>query len=52
MEKKGYKMFNMNTGKHKTPVSRSLVAPYISHFKAGLKNNIDFTKYLDEEDEV
>ena len=52
MEQKGHKMFNLNTGKHKTPISRSLIAPYISHFKAGLKDNIDFTKYLDEEDEI
>ena len=34
MEEKGYKMLNLNTGKHKTPISRSLIAPYVSHFKA------------------
>lgn len=47
MEQKGYKMLNLNTGKHKTPISRSLIAPYVSHFKASLKDKVDFTEYED-----
>ena len=47
MEEKGYKMLNLNTGKHKTPISRSLIAPYVSHFKASLKDKVDFTEYED-----
>lgn len=49
MEERGHKMLNLNTGKHKTPISRSLIAPYISHFKAGLKDRIDFKDYEDED---
>jgi hypothetical protein len=51
MEAKGYKMLNLNPGRHKTPISRSVLAPYITHFKAGLKDKIDFSKF-DIEDEV
>lgn len=42
MEKKGHKMLNLNPGKHKTPFSRSVIGPYIQHFKAGLKERINF----------
>lgn len=42
MLEKDVKMLNMNPGKHKTPVSRSLFAPYINHFKgSGHKANLD-----------
>ena len=51
MEEKGYKMMNLNPGRHKTPISRSLINPYITHFKAGLKDTVDFTKYDTEEHE-
>lgn len=51
MEAKGHKMLNLNPGRHKTPISRSVLTPYITHFKAGLKDNIDFAKF-DTEDEV
>ena len=50
LEAKGHKMMNLNTGRHKTPISRSLLAPYISHFKAGLKERVDFSEYEDEEE--
>ena len=51
MELKGHKMLNLNPGRHKTPISRSVLAPYITHFKAGLKDNIDFTKFETENEE-
>jgi hypothetical protein len=51
MEAKGYKMMNLNQGKHKTPISRSLIAPYMSHFKAGLKDRVDFSNYEDQEND-
>lgn len=51
METKGYKMLNLNPGKHKTPIGRSVMAPYINHFKAGLKDSVDFSKF-DVDDEV
>lgn len=49
-EARGHKVLNLNPGKHKTPISRSIIAPYISHFKAGLKENIDFSKFLDSDE--
>jgi hypothetical protein len=42
MEARGYKMLNLNPGDHKTPISRSVIAPYLSHYKAGLKESVDF----------
>jgi len=42
MAAKGHKMLNLNPKKHKTPISRSVIAPYIDHYKAGLKERIDF----------
>lgn len=44
MEAKGYKMLNLNPGKHKTPISRSVISPYLDHYKAGLKDQIDYSK--------
>lgn len=44
----GHKVLDLNPGKHKTPISRSVIAPYISHYKAGLKDNVDFDKILAE----
>jgi len=52
MEARGHKMLNLNPGRHKTPISRSVIAPYITHFKAGLKDNIDFSKFETPEDEI
>lgn len=40
MEAKGYTMLNLNPGKHKTPISRSVISPYITHFKAGVKESL------------
>jgi hypothetical protein len=51
MEAEGYKMLNLNPGRHKTPISRSVLSPYITHFKAGLKDAVDFSKF-DAEDEI
>jgi len=45
MEAKGHEMMNLNTGKHKTPISRSIISPYVSHFKASLKDKVDFSEY-------
>jgi cellulose synthase/poly-beta-1,6-N-acetylglucosamine synthase-like glycosyltransferase len=42
MESQGHKMLNLNPNRYKTPISRSVLAPYITHYKAGLKNQIDF----------
>jgi len=47
LEDKGIKMMDLNPGPHKTPISRSLIAPYFQHFKAGLKDKID-NEYLEE----
>ena len=48
----GAKMLDLNPGNiHKTPIPRSVLAPYISHNKAGLKDTINYTeleKALDE----
>jgi hypothetical protein len=51
MESKGYNLLNLNPGRHKTPIPRSLLSPYIDHYKAGLKDNIDFSKF-DTDDEI
>ena len=40
---KGAKVLDLNPGQvHKTPIPRSIIAPYVSHYKAGLKDTIDF----------
>lgn len=51
MEAKGHKMLNLNPSRHKTPISRSVIAPYITHFKAGLKDSVDFSQF-DVDNEV
>lgn len=51
MEAKGYKMLNLNPGSHKTPIPRSVIAPYITHYKAGVKDTVDFSK-LEIENEI
>lgn len=51
LEAKGNKMLNLNPGRHKTPISRSVLAPYITHFKAGLKDTVDFDNLLEDSDE-
>lgn len=57
LEKEGAKMMDLNPGqRHKTPIPRSVIAPYVSHFKAGLKNRVDYDSMMsedyDEDDEV
>lgn len=37
MEAKGAKMLNLTTGYHKTPITRSVLGPYLTHRKAGAK---------------
>lgn len=50
MQEKGAKMMNLNPGKHKTPIPRSVMAPYINHYKAGLKDTVDFNKMLPDDE--
>lgn len=56
LETKGIKMQDLNPGGHKTPISRSLLAPYFLHLKAGLKDNVTNEiieeRYLKKENEV
>jgi hypothetical protein len=53
MAEQGYKMINLNPGKHKTPISRSVLAPYLTHYKASLKETADFKKIDSElKDEI
>ena len=40
MADKGYAMQNLNPGRHKTPIGRSVLAPYLTHFKAGVKDKM------------
>jgi hypothetical protein len=51
MESLGHKMLNLNPSKHRTPIPRSVIAPYITHYKAGLKDKVDFNN-LDFGNEV
>jgi len=49
LKRKGAKMLDLNKGHvHKTPIPRSVIGPYISHYKAGVKDDIDFDKRLEE----
>jgi lipopolysaccharide biosynthesis glycosyltransferase len=53
MTAKGYKMLNLNPAFHKTPISRSVISPYLSHYKAGLKDSVNFEKLeLEMKDEI
>lgn len=41
MEVQGAKMLELNPNqKHKTPIPRSMLAPYIQHYKAGVKDDL------------
>lgn len=52
LEKSGAKMLDLNPGNiHKTPIPRSIMSPYISHHKAGLKDTIDYASIEKEIDE-
>lgn len=48
MEAKGHKMMDLNPGRHKTPISRSIISPYLNHYKAGLKERINFNELENE----
>ena len=53
MTAKGYKMLNLNPADYKTPISRSVLSPYLSHYKAGLKDAVNFQNLeKDLKDEV
>lgn len=41
LEAKGNKMLNLNLHKLKTPIPKSVLAPYIDHMKAGAKDGVD-----------
>lgn len=42
LQNQGAKMMELNPGQqHKTPIPRSIIAPYVSHYKAGLKDNLN-----------
>jgi hypothetical protein len=49
MQAKGYKMLNLNPDAHRTPIPRSVLAPYITHFKASAKDGVDFSKFGNED---
>lgn len=51
LEAKGNKMLNLNPGKHRTPIKRSVLAPYLTHYKAGLKDKIDFDSLVDDSED-
>jgi hypothetical protein len=52
LEESGTKMLDLNPGNiHKTPIPRSILAPYISHHKAGLKDTIDYDSIEKDIDE-
>lgn len=47
LESKGVKMMELNPGqKHRTPIPRSVLAPYIMHYKAGAKDPFDSTQLM------
>jgi hypothetical protein len=48
LEQEGAKMLDLNPGGHKTPMSRSVMAPYMQHFKSSLKNRIDQSAFEEE----
>jgi len=55
MEQNGHDMMNLNTGRHRTPIPRSVLAPYLNHYKAGVKDRMDNNSLtahfdLDEDD--
>lgn len=55
MEGLGAKMMELNPGHiHKTPISRSILTPYLSHNKASMKESVDYQQLeslLDENSE-
>jgi hypothetical protein len=51
MQDKEHKMINLNPSRHKTPISRSLLDPYLTHFKAGLKDRVNFSTFDQDDNE-
>ena len=58
MEEQGAKLFELNDDyKYKSPIPRSILGPYIHHYKAGLKDNqtnesiLDSIRIIDEDDD-
>ena len=46
-ERRGAKMLELNPGyRHKTPIPRSIMAPYIMHYKAGAKEPFNSEQLL------
>lgn len=53
LEKQGADMIELNPRqRHKTPIPRSVVAPYVVHYKAGVKDNLDLDQLKKQENEV
>ena len=53
MKVKGYEMMNLSSGEGvKTPIPRSVLAPYLEHYKAGLKERVDWDEVSEDEEDV
>lgn len=53
LENKGADMIELNPGQHhKTPIPRSVIGPYISHYKAGQKDKINLDELKKYNNEV
>lgn len=49
LQEKGASMLDLNKGhRHKTPIPRSVLAPYLTHYKAGVKDTVDFDEKLED----
>lgn len=51
LQEQNAKMIDLNPGHiHKTVFSKSVLAPYLNHYKAGLKDNIDYENLISQLD--
>jgi len=49
LQEQGAEVLDLNKGwRHKTPIPRSVLGPYISHYKAGVKDTVNFDEKLEE----
>lgn len=49
LQRQGAKVLDLNPNQeHKTPIPRSVLGPYISHYKAGLKDVVTFDEKIKE----
>ena len=49
LQKENAVMLELNPNQeHKTPIPRSIIGPYISHYKAGLKDSLNFDEKINE----